>query len=35
MLIRKAVSMLIRYCRGSLAGSKSDRVAAMAELGHI
>lgn len=35
MLIRKAVSMLISYCCGSVQGSKSVRAAAMAELGRI
>lgn len=35
MLIRKAVSMLISYCCGSVQGNTSVRAAAMAELGHI
>lgn len=35
MLIRKAVSMLISYCCGSVQGSTSVRAAAMAELRHI
>lgn len=35
MLIRKVVSMLISYCCGSVQGSESVRVAAIAKLGHI
>lgn len=35
MFIRKVVSMLIRYCCGSMKKSKSVRGDTMAELGHI